>query len=343
MSARFRPFPTASGAVAVAGLLLAGFGVPSGCDEAALGGGAPAASASAAAGGLTPELASRVLARVGDRTITLGEFAATVDRMDDFERLRYQSPDRRKELLSDMIKVELLAEEARRRGLDREPETIERIRQLLRDELLRQARAAVPAATDIPESEVRAYYEKHKDAFREPARRRVSVIVLADDAAAKAVLEQAKTATAMQWGKLVERYSLNAPPKAGPTSPVELFGDVGIVNAPGAKDTNPAVPTEVRQAVFEIEKVGGVYPSLVKSGGKAYVVRMTSQSDARERSLAEAERTIRVAIVQERITDAEARLEAELRRRFPIKIDDAALQRITLPAPRPPPSADGPH
>src|SRR5438477_8652417 len=106
-----------------------------GCQPKASSGTAPSASASAQPAGLTPELAARVLAKVGDHEITLGEYAATLDRMDPFERLRYQSADRRKLLLDELVDLELLAEEARRRGLDKQPETQERVRQMLRDEL----------------------------------------------------------------------------------------------------------------------------------------------------------------------------------------------------------------
>ncbi len=315
--------------------MAAALGVPAGCNEKALDRAAPAASASATPGGLSPEMAAKVLAKVGDHTITLGEFAATIDRMDEFERLRYQSPERRKELLEDMIKVELLADEAKRRGLDQRPDTQERIRQILRDELLRQARKDVPSPPDIPESDVRAYYKEHHDEFRDPERRRVSVIVMPDSPKAQQVLEKARTATPMEWGKLVQANSLEKPPKPGPTNPVELFGDMGIVNAPGSKDTNTAVPSDVVNAVFKIDKLGGVYPDLVKTDGKAYIVRMTSKTDARDRSIADAERTIRVAIVQQRIADAEKTLEAALRRRFPVKVDDAALGKVQLPAAHP--------
>jgi len=73
---------------------------------------APAASSSAPSGPkpLSPELAAKTLAKVGDRVITLGEYAAALDRMDSFERMRYQSPDRRKRLLDEMVDVELLAQ-----------------------------------------------------------------------------------------------------------------------------------------------------------------------------------------------------------------------------------------
>src|SRR5690348_15947625 len=63
-------------------------------------------------GGLSAEQAALVVARVGERTITLGDYAATLERMDQFDRLRYQSPERRKELLQEIIDVELLAQDA---------------------------------------------------------------------------------------------------------------------------------------------------------------------------------------------------------------------------------------
>jgi hypothetical protein len=305
----------------------------SGCDDKALTKGGPAASASAPQG-LTPELAAKVLVRVGDREITLGEYAATVERMDQFERLRYQSPDRRKQLLDEIIKVELLAAEARRRGLDKLPETQERIRQILRDEVLRETRAGIPTPAQIPESEVRAYYEKNRAEFQEPERRRVASIVMSDEGKAKQVLALALKATPMEWGKLVQEHSLDKPPRPSPTTPLELAGDLGIVSPPGeSRGENPKVPEPVRKAVFQIEKLGGVYPELVKNGDRFHIVRMSGKTDARDRAFAEAERTIRVAILQRHVRDAEERLEKDLRARFPVKIDDAALARVKVPSP----------
>src|SRR5580700_3751420 len=87
-----------------------------GCNEAPL---KPVPDAGAPIAGLPADQAVRTVARVGDRTITLGDFARTLERMDQFDRLRYQSKERRRELLEEMIDVELLAGEARRVGLDK--------------------------------------------------------------------------------------------------------------------------------------------------------------------------------------------------------------------------------
>jgi hypothetical protein len=103
------------------GLVFSGGAVVLGCTCGSSGGSAgPAASAT---GVLDPEQAKRVLAQVGERVITLGDFAQALERMDRFERLRYQTADRRKLLLDEMINTELLAREAERRGIDRLPST----------------------------------------------------------------------------------------------------------------------------------------------------------------------------------------------------------------------------
>ena len=304
------------------------------CEKKPNGGTAPSASAVAnvQTAGLTPELAARVLAKVGDHEITLGEYAATLERMDPFERLRYQSADRRKQLLDELVDLELLAEEARRRGLDKQPETQERVRQMLRDELLAQVRAATPPPSEISETDARRYYEEHRDDFREPERRRVAHIALGNEAEAKQVLEKAQNASAADWGKLVAEKSRDARTKPSATLPPELAGDLGIVGPPGhPRGGNPNVPEPVRAAVFEIQALGGVLPRAVQVGGVFHVLRLTGKTDARDRTFADAERSIRVALTQERLRAREAELEAELKRKYPVTIDEAQLAKLPLP------------
>jgi parvulin-like peptidyl-prolyl isomerase len=286
----------------------------------------------APSGTLTADLAGQVLAKVGERTITLADYAETLERMDPFERLRYQSPERRKQLLSEIIQVELLAEEAKRRGLDKLPETQERVRQMLRDELLRDVRQQVPGPADIPEADVRAYFDSHHDEFKEPERRRVAHLLLANEAQAKAALQKALGASAADWGKLVAQVSLDKPqPSSGPT-PTELAGDLGIVGPPGhPRGANPRVPEALREAVFAIDKVGDVLDHVVAESGHFHVVRLTGRTEARDRSYQDAERTIRVALVQERIRAREAELEQELTKRYPVSVDDQALKQVKVP------------
>src|SRR5262249_11730066 len=146
-------------------------------------------------------------------------------------RMRYRSPELRKQLLGEMIDVLLLADEAREKGYDKDPLAQQEIREILRDALLRKARAGAPAPADIPEEEVRAYFDAHKADFHDPARRRVSAVVLASEAAAAPVLDAARKANATQWGELVRAKSID--PQAKANVPIDLAGDLGFVSPPG--------------------------------------------------------------------------------------------------------------
>ncbi|HKO92397.1 MAG TPA: peptidyl-prolyl cis-trans isomerase, partial [Polyangiaceae bacterium] len=189
----------------------------SGCEACSSSGqhSGPSGPSDAGATGLSPEQAAQVLARVGTRTITLGDYAAALERMDPFERMRYQTEDRRQALLDEMINVELLAREAERRGLDRQPETQELVRQFQRDELLRRLRASVPGPSQLPVSDVQSYYQEHRADFHDPERRRAAQIVLRDEARALRALSEAATADEDRWRALVKQYNPEAVSPSG--------------------------------------------------------------------------------------------------------------------------------
>ncbi len=278
---------------------------------------------------LTPEQAARVLAKVGDNTVTLGDYVAALEHMDQFDRLRYQSPERRKELLDELVEVELLAQEATTKGYDKDPVAQQELRAVLRDAMLKEARSGAPLPADIAEADARAYFEAHKADYKDPERRRVSLIVTKDEASGKAALAQAAGSTAAQWGELVRKSSIDTQAKAN--VPVDLAGDFGIVSPPGdSRGDNPRIPSEVRAAAFEIEKPNDVLARVVKSGEKFYVVRLAQKLDAHERTFTEAERAIRVRIAQDRAKNKEDEAYQSLRKQFPVKIDEAALATVKV-------------
>ncbi|HXX66255.1 MAG TPA: peptidyl-prolyl cis-trans isomerase [Polyangiaceae bacterium] len=270
----------------------------------------------------------RVLARVGAHTITLGDYAAALEHMDEFDRMRYEAPERRKELLDEMIDVLLLADEAKERGYDQEPEAQQQLREILRDAILKKAREGAPSADAIPAEQVRAYYEAHRSDFHDPERRRISAIVVQNKATAQRVLEAARTADAGAWGDLARTYSVERP--AG-EAPADLAGDMGFVSPPGdPRGNNPHVPAGVRSAVFEASHVGDVVPRVVDAAGLFYVVKLESKSDPRDRTLEDAERSIRVKLAHDAARAREDALLEQLRKEIPVEVDEAALADVKV-------------
>jgi hypothetical protein len=317
----------------LAPVVIGALGALGGCNESALQG---APDGGAPIPGLSQEQAARVVAKVGDKPITLGDFARTLDRMDQFDRLRYQTKERRRELLDEIIDVELLAAEAKRRGLDKTGETEDAVRQILRDALLSRSRKDLPAPAEIPQEDVRAYYQANIDRFREPERRRVGAIAIdeKDRKEADKVLKAAlKLKNATEWGDLFYAHAPGGPKARGPNAPLDLAGDLGFVGPPGdPKGQSPKVPEPVRAAVFKIAEVGTVADDLVAADGKLWVVRMTGLTAAHSRTLAEADRSIRVLIIQQKMAEREKALEDELRKKFPVQIDEQALSQVKVPS-----------
>ncbi len=279
---------------------------------------------------ISKEDAERVLVKIGDRTITLGDYAATLEHLDQFERLRYQSPERRKELLKEMINIELLAQEAREKGLDKDPIVQEEQRAILREAMLTEARKRAPRPEDVPIEEARAYFDAHKPDYKDPERRRISLIVLRSESEAKGALDAAKsTKTAAEWGEIVRKRSID--PQAKAAVPVDLVGDFGFVAPPGdPRGENLRVPEDVRKGAFEIGSVGEILPRFVKVGDLFYLVRLSGKNEPRERGFPEAERMIRAKLAQDKMREKEQEFIAELKKDVKIEIDDGVLQSIRV-------------
>lgn len=310
--------------------LLGGCGRCGGTDAS----GTSSSGSASAPAGLSPEDAKKVLAKVGDRTITLGDFAGVLERMGPYERMRYQAPERRKELLDEMITVELLAAEAVAKGYDKDPVTELEIRSALRDAMLADLRKDAPSPESIPVDAVRVWYNDHKDLFKDPERRRLSVVATKTQAQADAVIaELVRDPSAIHFGQLVRERSILEDAKAD--VPVDLAGDLGIVSPPGdVRGVNKRVPEAVRVAAYALAKVGDVSAAPVADGGQFYVVRLVQILEARERTFEEAERSIRVRLAQEAMTVKEDELVKELQKKIPVKIDEAALAGVrSTPAP----------
>jgi hypothetical protein len=161
----------------------------------------------------------------------------------------------------------------------------------------------------------------------------VAVIVMSSKAEAEKVHKAAlKIKNATEWGELFYKHSQTAPKTRGANSPLDLAGDLGVVGPlDDEKGGNPKVPEAVRGAVFRIANVGSVADELIQDGGKFYIVRMNGITAAHHRTLAEADRTIRIALMQEKMQKLERELEEELRKKFPVEIDERALAAVKLP------------
>lgn len=273
------------------------------------------------------QVEAKVLAQVGSRTITVGDFLEALSSLDEIDRARFETPARRKELLDALIETEALAQEALAQGLDKVPAVAQELRMGLRDAMLREVHRTVPKPEAIDVAEVKAYYDAHLASYSEPERRRLQAIVVAGDADAKrTVALLAADPSPKHFGEVAKAKSTDASAKSG--APLDLLGDVGFVGAAGDdRGSNVRVPAAVRAAAHALKGVGSVSEP-VKVGASFWIVRVTQVSAARARTFDEVEKTIRVALAQDKRLAAEKAKILALAKEAKLAIDEQVLDAV---------------
>lgn len=296
--------------------------------------------------GLTPAQAAETVATVGEREITAGEIANELASKGSFVRTRYASPERRREFLDQMIRFELLAQEAARRGYEDLPE-VQRTRKqmMIRRFLAERFDEGGPAS--ITGEQVSAYYDAHSDEFNTPEQVRASHIQFRDRATAARVLRElaAHPDDLQLFRRMAQEHNQDPATR-------ERFGDLRFFSRPAEGQESP-VAAAVAEAAFSIEAIGGVHPEVVRSDSGFHVVKLTARRAEMRRSLADATRTIRNRLWREQRESSIQELMDELRGESDVEENLEALQHLQLDLPNgdvpsttqlptPPPQGDTP-
>jgi peptidyl-prolyl cis-trans isomerase C len=278
--------------------------------------------------GLTPEQEKLPLIVIGDTTVTLGEFAAQIAEKSPYLRARYASPERRRELLDELVKFELLAKEASRRGLDKSEEVQRARKQVMVQQMMKAEFEEKVKLSDVGDQEIEAYYQAHPEEFNKPAQVRASQIVVKDEAKAKRLIKQVQENTdEARFRQLVTEQSED--PETKPRG-----GDLQFFSRPSERvPTDPIVPDAVAEAAFTLEKPGDVYPTPIKTPQGFHVVRLTSKRKALSRSLEHARRMIQNKLWRQRRDAAVDAFVQTLRERAKLEENLALLDQLQVDAP----------
>ena len=107
------------------------------------------------------------LAKVGDKVITQEDLEAAVASLDGYQRQQFDNEEGRKRILADMINQELFYLDALENKMDQDEIFVNEM-ELVKANMLKQyAINACLAAIEITDDEKLAYYEEHKDEFKE--------------------------------------------------------------------------------------------------------------------------------------------------------------------------------
>jgi peptidyl-prolyl cis-trans isomerase C len=276
--------------------------------------------------GLSPEDARKILAKIDDTTISLGEFANRINQQSPYLRARYNSPERRREFLDNLVRFELLAQEAERRGYGNDVEVQRTLKQVMIQRLMKQDFEDKVKIESITDEQMRKYYDEHREEYHKPEQVRASVILVKDRAKAERLLREilAKAGDARFFRQNAQEHSEDAESKS-------RGGDLRYFSRPGDRRADePMVPAEVATAAFALANVGDVSPELVKAGGNNYIIKLTGKRKALDRTFDEVRRTIQNRLWRERRQTEIERFVDDLRKQANVRVHEDVLGQVRV-------------
>ncbi len=264
--------------------------------------------------------AQNVLARVDDKVITDQDLAAVMKRYEHspFVLARYSTAERRKDLLENLVRFEVLAAEARRRGYERDPDVQQVAKQKMVAQFEKQEINDKLRPEDVPQPDVEAYYREHRSQFMNPEQVRASQILVRDKARAEKVAAAAHALAADDaegFAELVARDSEDDDSKL-------RQGDLMLLDR-----TSTRVPKPVTEAAFALTKVGQISGPIASDLG-FHIIRLTERVPASPRGLAESATEIRRRLVDELRAKRRRELVDEARKNVKIEIYEDQLAKL---------------
>ncbi|MBS2022919.1 MAG: peptidyl-prolyl cis-trans isomerase [Deltaproteobacteria bacterium] len=273
------------------------------------------------------------VAHVGDDIITADEFKKRLDETSPFLRARYNTLERKKEFLENLIRNELLAQEAERRGLDKTPAVREQMKRAMVQELLKQQLDERLSGADISDDELKKFYDAHLDDFVKPEKARIFRIVIdAPKGDAKARAAAKKTLTGLL--KDIEDKEKKNDPNAFQATAMKSSSDKqsapmgGDLRFQTKDDLTKLYSAELANAAFALKNPGEKSP-IFESPQGVEVVKLQVKTVALDRKFEESKESIRGRMARERRSKEYDDFVKKLREGGKVTIDDAELNKVT--------------
>jgi len=285
---------------------------------------------------LSPEDRARrakVLVKVGETEITVGQVEDSINVQSPFLRQRYQDQTKLTEYVQQMIRFELMAAEAQRKGYGDHESVVRTRKQNAVQRMIRERFDEAMTPETIPEEDVRGYYDSHDAEFHRPEMVRASHILLDTREDAAALITELAEQDARAFRQAARDRSVDTETKLR-GGDLRYFTNEGR----GLNAQDAEVDPLIVAAAFELGEVGDVSAAPVVVGERFSVIKLTGRRPEESRSYEEASQTIRLRMWRERRQTGLEDLVRELRERYAPEIHEERMEPIVLD---PPPEQEG--
>ena len=219
------------------------------------------------------------------------------------------------------MRFEILAKEAYKRGMDKDPEVVRTMKQVMIQKLMSVEFDAKVTADSVAEEEMKKYYDANLAEYVKPEEVRASAIILKNKAQADRVLIEAKGEagkTNKGFRDLVTKYTTDEETKL-------RGGDLRYFDAL-TKD----LPAPVVKAAFGLATTGDVSDVTNAGNGTFYILKQTGRRKSMTKSLEDAKPQIRNKLFREKRMQAQKEFLDGLRAGAKIEINEQNLAKVRI-------------
>lgn len=244
-----------------------------------------------------------MVAKIGDKVITGDQIEQYLKGLPPQVSARYGAAQIRREIAEGFVSMEMLAWEARRRGIDKRDDVKQRIDMLIDQALAREIEEELKKGITITEEDLKKYYDEHPEKYSAQPRIDARIITVLSEPEAKTVLEKIKKGG--DFAALAKQYSKDPSAKRG--------GELGMLRK-GRLD--PALDS----VVFTMKE--GEVSQVIKTPEGYSILKVDKISEGREKSYDRVKRSLERLVMREKMNKAVGDLKAEIRKKAEVEFNE---------------------
>jgi peptidyl-prolyl cis-trans isomerase C len=265
-------------------------------------------------------------AHINDETVTVGflEKAIQLQQVGMVHR-QPMNKEQAREFLDRMVDSILMADEAKRRSYDKNPEVMAITKNKLASLMHRHITDEV-GEPEPNDEDLRKYYDEHYDTYHKPEKVRARHILIKDKAKAESLLKKALENDVKQ-----QEFRKMAKETTEDEYTQKHGGDLGFFSRPAErKEGDPEVDKKIVEAAFKLEKNGDVYPKLVETDKGFHIVMRTGHRKKMDLSFEDSKDRIKLLVGREmKKTQVEEHIN-KLKERYPVEIFEENLKNVVI-------------
>lgn len=255
-----------------------------------------------------PSSSGNVLAKIGSWMITIEEFNERLQGIKEVvPEFDITSLDSKKLILEELVRQQLIINEAESNGLAKEKDIIEAVEEFRRTLLVREMVGKIVQGISITEEDAKKYYEENKAAIVEPLEFRLREIVLETQLQANEVAVEALKG--VDFAQLAQQHSKSKSASQG--------GDLGFLSS--------APFPEMAEATRSLE-AGGI-STVFKGPDGFYIVKIEEKKGGKEIPFETVKDEITQGLTQEKQQQAIINYINELKQKSSVEVNEKLLEQ----------------